>query len=194
MTIQPTAVYKPGTSPASSGQQRFYQTYNTRYANAPTGPPPNPPGGGGSTPAPKPNRLTGYLWNRIPSAVQRVNVPNGVPRFLGARPLIFWSWGLAILMVSFDEWHTYGILPRPARLWYTSLLFLLLAIVSQFDAMVPITNAFAIGMIMVLAYQYYTGEGQFGPRGAQEASTPATKTQPAFNATQTYQGANSTNG
>lgn len=191
MTIQPTAVYKPGTSPAAQNQQRFYQTYNTRYANAPSGPPPNPPGGGGNTGTPPPTnrqKLTGYLWNRIPNAVQRVNVPNGVPRFLGARPLIFWTWGIAILMVSFDEWHTYGILPRPARLWYTSLLFLLLAIVSQFDALVPIANAFAVGMVMVLAYQYYTGEGQFGPRGAQEASTKN------FNAEQAYQGANAANG
>ena len=168
MTIQPTAVYKPGTSPAAQNQQRFYQTYNTRYANAPTGAPPNPPGGDGTPNQPQPNRFTGYLWNRIPNAVQRVSVPNGVPRFLGARPLILWAWGLAILMVSFDEWHTYGILPRPARLWYTSLLFLLLAIVSQFDALVPIANAFAVGMIMVLGYQYYNKTGQFGTPTATE--------------------------
>jgi len=89
--------------------------------------------------------------------------------------MLLFTWAIAMVLVSLDEWHTYHILPRPARLWYTSLTFLLLAAASTIDAFVPITTLFAFGLIIVLGYQYYQGEGQFGQFG----STEATAKQPA---------------
>jgi|SRR5215469_464965 len=161
--IEPAGVYPP------AGSQRFYQTYNTRYVNG-GGPPPPSQGG------PSFDYSGGRTYNffqRLPQGAMSVGVPTGVPRFLGARPIIFYMWMVAIGMVVLDEWHTHHILPRPARLWWTTVAFLLMAALATIDAMVPLVNAFAIGMVIVLGYQYYSGTGAFGSTGLKEAQANA---------------------
>jgi hypothetical protein len=163
--IEPTAVYSPGTGPAQTGRQRIYETYNTRDV---------PLGGDETISAPRPStggRAYG-MFSRLPGGAAPVAVPKGVPRFLGSRPIILFAWGLAMVMVSLDEWHTHHVLPRPARLWYTSLTYFLLAAAASFDPLVPLATAMAIGLTIAVGYQYYTGAGSFGNYGAQEASTP----------------------
>jgi hypothetical protein len=72
-----------------------------------------------------------------------------------------YAWLAAMVVIGFDEWHVNGILPRPARLWYTSLVFGVLALASMSDQLVPVANAFAVGFLLVLIYQYYNKQGQF---------------------------------
>lgn len=113
-----------------------------------------------------------------------MQVPKYVPRFLGSRAVIMLAWVLAMMMVSLDEWHTHHVLPRPARLWYTTITYALLALVSTIDPLVPICTLIAIGLTISVGYEYYTGSGDFGNYGATEASTPAQGNTPAFNAGQ----------
>lgn len=162
--IEPSAVYSP-SGEVRTGRQRIYETYNTRDV---------PIGGDSSVSAPQGGSGGGrayHVFVGLPGGSSRVQVPKGVPRFLGARPIILFAWGLAMVMVSLDEWHTHHVLPRPARLWYTSLTYFLLAAAASFDAMVPLATALAIGLTIAVGYQYYTGAGAFGNYGAQEAST-----------------------
>lgn len=164
--IEPTAVYPRGAG-IQTGRQKFYETYNTRLlADEPMGG--GDTGGGGGF-----NYQGGFIhrtMSRVPNGSgPQVSVPTGVPKFLGSRAGLLLAWVVAMAMVSLDEWHTNHILPRPARLWYTSLLFFLLAIVSTIDAMVPIVNLFALGMVIVLGMQYYSGTGQFGTTGETES-------------------------
>lgn len=95
----------------------------------------------------------------------RTRVPSGVPPFLGNREIVFGSWAVAMALVSWDEWKVNGILPRPLRLWETTLVYLGLALLSVVDAFVPLANAFAIGYTIVLLYQFFTGKGSFGGPG-----------------------------
>lgn len=168
--IEPSAIHQP-----VPGSQRFYDTYNTRYVP----PPPPPPSQGGPSFDYSGSR-TFNLFQRLPQGGMSVGTPQGVPRFLGARPIIFYTWAIAIVMVVLDEWHTYHFLPRPARLWWTTVAFMLMAGLATIDAMVPIVNAFAIGMVIVLGYQYYSGTGSFGGFGAKEASTQNFNAQGAY--------------
>lgn len=116
-------------------------------------------------------------FQRLPGGGIQVAVPNGVPRFLGARPVIFWAWVAAMAMVSWDEWNSHHILPRPARLWYTSLTYFLLALLATADAAVPLATALAIGFTVVLTMQYYTGNGQFTkPVKNPQVGSPTTST------------------
>lgn len=172
--IEPSAVYSPG-HPITTGRQKFYDTYNTTYLNDdPLGGQGGGGGGGGGGGFNYQGGLLHRTMQRVPNGSGPVvSLPNGLPKFLGARSVIFFAWMAAMAMVSLDEWHTNHILPRPARLWYTSLLFFLLAMVSTIDIMVPITNLFALGMVIVLGYQYYQGTGQFGQTGATEATSGA---------------------
>lgn len=101
--------------------------------------------------------------NSVPSSARQVNVPGGLPTFLGNRTVIFAAWGVSMIIIGFDEWHTYHILPRPQRLWLATLLYGLLAVVSQADAVVPVANAFAIGFTFVLLYQLMGGLQPTGP-------------------------------
>ena len=91
----------------------------------------------------------------------RASVPHGVPRFLGHRRVLLAAWGTSMAVVCYDEWHNNGILPRPQRLWYTSLLYGLLMLVSAIDIMVPLANAIGIGFAITVIYQYYNKTGQF---------------------------------
>lgn len=159
--IEPTAVHPP----LATGRQRFYDTYNTR--DVPIG------GDGGGVPGSGTVNKTTSLFVRLPGGSQSAQTPGYLPKFLGSRSIIMFAWAAAMAMVSLDEWHTYHILPRPARLWDTSLTFMLIAAVSSFDALTPICTIFAIGLVIALAYQYYNGGGQFGGFGQAEAAAEA---------------------
>lgn len=93
--------------------------------------------------------------------LKQVRVPRGVPAILGNQRIVGYAWLVAMGFIAFDEWKNNGILPRPARLWYTSLTYGILAAVGMVDAMVPLVNALAIGYTVMLIWQYYNGGGQF---------------------------------
>lgn len=148
--LEPSAVISP-SGQVSTGRERIYDTYNTRDV---------PIGGGGGPP--RFNYANGRVYNafnRLPGGNGPVTVPKGVPRFLGSRSLILFSWAIAMALVSVDEWQTHHVLPRPARLWYTTLTYFLLAIASTVDVLVPIINLIALGLTIAVAYQFYTGAG-----------------------------------
>jgi len=107
---------------------------------------------------------SGYNWLKGYLAAQprRTQTPRGVPVFLGNQKLIVYAWLAAMVTVGFDEWHNNGILPRPARLWDTSIVFGLLALMGFIEPMTPLMNALAIGYVIVLVYQYFNRGGQFG--------------------------------
>lgn len=92
---------------------------------------------------------------------RQVKIPAGLPPILGNRQIVFYAWIGAMILVGFDEWHNYRLLPRPSRFWYTSLFYGLLTLGSIVDVMVPLVNAFAIGYTIMLLWQYYNGSGQF---------------------------------
>lgn len=118
-------------------------------------PPPSPPT------RPKPPAPAKSMWSRLGSKATTVSVPAPLPRQLGQRPIIFYAWLIAIVLVCFDEWHVNNTLPRPARLWYTTLVYAILTMASIVDPLVGIANALALGYTVVLLYQYYTDGGQF---------------------------------
>lgn len=76
----------------------------------------------------------------------------------GAIPIM---WGVAMGLVFVDEWTTHRILARPARLWWTTVGYALLAIAAHFDPIRPIAVLIAIGLTVQLAYQFFNKEGQF---------------------------------
>lgn len=133
----------------------FYETYNTRYI-PPPGPPEQPGTFRGGI------RVRGY-GRRPPGWDQpmRVKVPSQVPSFFGDKRIIMNAWFAAIVFVSYDEWVNYGVLPRPARLWYTSLTYGILMLVAMSDRAAVLANALAIGFTFVLLYQLMAQSGQF---------------------------------
>jgi len=92
---------------------------------------------------------------------KQVKLPAHVPRVFANEYLVFGAWIAAMIIVCFDEWHNYGILPRPSRLWYTSVTFGILAILGIFSGILPLVNALAVGFTIMLLWQYYNGSGQF---------------------------------
>lgn len=94
--------------------------------------------------------------------LKKVGVPRGLPPALGNAKMVGYMWVIAMIVVSFDEWHNHGILPRPSRLWWTSLTYGILAIVGMVDPLIPLMNALALGYTLMLITQYYQGSGQFG--------------------------------
>jgi hypothetical protein len=160
--IEPSAVISPNGQ-VTTGRQRFYQTYNTR--DVPIGGDANI---GGGIPGEATANRTTSIFVRLPGGGQPAPTPGFLPKFLGSRSIILFAWAACMAMVSLDEWHTYGILPRPARLWDTSLTFMLIASASTFDPLVPICSIFALGLVIAVAYNYYTGNGGFGGFGATE--------------------------
>lgn len=158
MTIEPSAIYPPGSSgPRYTGGQ--YYVLND--------PPPI------SQPS-FPQRIS----NRIPQQSVRAQIPSNLPAFLRANPvnnrsIVFNAWVIAMIIIGFDEWHNLGILPRPSRLWDATLVYGVLVMVGFVDAMVPLANALAIGYTIMLLWQYYNGN-----------ITPATGTPPTGGITQ----------
>jgi hypothetical protein len=165
MSIEPTAVYPPGPypgNPQQSGQQgRIWVVQQ---------------------PEPKPSLLN-RVNNRIPNQQQTVpsGLSNGLPYWLKGsvsnRAIVFNMWMIAMIIIGFDEWHNLGILPRPARLWDTSLLYGLLAIAGFVDVAVPIANILAIGFTIALAVKYF--QGGITPTGTTKTkAAPATPARP----------------
>lgn len=146
---------------------RFYDTYNTSYIN----PPPPPDGGSDSGDMYTPRNLRGpagpqwvnRLWNNVPAQPNRVSLPKQVPGWLGDRRLLVNAWLGAMAIVIVDEWWGYGVMPRPKRLWYTTMTYFILMFGSIADPLVPFVNIYALGLLVVLAYQYFNGTGQFVP-------------------------------
>jgi hypothetical protein len=99
---------------------------------------------------------------QAPTAPFMKGLPQPVRVFLGNRQTLFYAWIVAMILVGFDDWHSYQILPRPSRFWYTSLTYGLLGIAASVDMMVPICNALGVGYTITLLWQYYNGSGQFG--------------------------------
>jgi hypothetical protein len=177
MTIQPTAVYPPGASPSGMGgsQGGGYQDgqYRLHYT---------PPGQNVNAPGPFTR-----AYNRIPQQSPRVTMPDKVPKFLRSAPLtnrsiVFNMWIIAMITVGFDEWHNLGILPRPARLWDTSLVYGVLVLAGIVDALVPLVNALAIGYTITLLVQYFQGNltpsttgSSNSPSGSSTTSTSASQ-------------------
>ena len=91
----------------------------------------------------------------------KVQTPRGVPSAFGNAQLIGYAWIGSMILVGFDEWKNNGILPRPMRLWDTSIVYGLLALSAMIPPMIPLANAFAIGYFIVLLWQFYNGQGQF---------------------------------
>jgi hypothetical protein len=81
--------------------------------------------------------------------------------FFSNRGLVTYAWLAAMAIIAYDEWHNNHILPRPARLWGTSVVYMLLGAGSMIDAAVPLVNALAIGYVFTLLWQLYNQEGQF---------------------------------
>lgn len=167
MTIEPTAVYSPGTSPASG----YYQGgvpgggQNWRFINN-GGPMPQQPG------------FAQRTWNRIPQQNPQATLPGNLPGFLrnGAmnnRAIVFNTWVIAMILIGFDEWHNLGILPRPARLWDATLVYGVLVMLGFIDPLVPLANALAIGYTFMLLFQYY--QGNITPAGATNNSNDTTQ-------------------
>lgn len=99
--------------------------------------------------------------------------------FLRNRAIVFNAWAIAMIAVCFDEWHNLGILPRPSRLWDTSLLYGVLAVAGVVDEAVPLVNALAIGYAIVVVWQYFNGN--LTPAGGAAPATPAaTATNPTI--------------
>lgn len=133
------------------------------------------PGGGGNAFT----RSAGFVNQHSGEFRSMTNVPNGIPRVLGSRQLLFMFWLVAMVLVASDEWKTFpGKFPRPARFWYASLTYALLFLASQIDAMVPLANALGLGFLMVLGYENVSGNGLslFGVNltGATPATTDTT--------------------
>lgn len=80
---------------------------------------------------------------------------------LGNTNGIGYAWLASMIVIGFDEWKHNGILPRPARLWDTSLVFGLLALGSAIDLFAPLASALAWGYFFILLYQFYNKTGQF---------------------------------
>ena len=165
MTIEPTAVYSPPRySPPGyqNGNGQRYYVLNQQPA--------------------APN-IARRVWNSVPQQQPTATLPHQLPQFLKSGPLnnravVFNMWVVAMIIISFDEWHNLNVLPRPARLWDTSLVYGLLVMLGFVDAMVPISNALAIGFTFQLLWQYY--QGNITPAASQstnaDSNTAATGT------------------
>jgi hypothetical protein len=103
-----------------------------------------------------------FRMNRLRSMEHRQTTgPPGMPAWLGNQRVIVFAWFAAMMIISWDEWHNNGILPRPARLWYTSLFYGILALAGFITSIIPLLNALAIGYTIMLLWQYYNKGGQF---------------------------------
>lgn len=94
-------------------------------------------------------------------SAQTVSVPKGIPQFMGHASTMIMAWAVAMAIITVDEWHVNKILPRPSRLWWTTLVYGILAVVGMSSALLPLANALAIGYTIVLLYQYFNKSGQF---------------------------------
>jgi hypothetical protein len=83
------------------------------------------------------------------------------PSFLGSQRTIIFAWIIAVIAITADEWKRYHILPRPSRLWWSALVYGILALVSEVTPVIPLTNALALGYSIMLMWQFFNKSGQF---------------------------------
>lgn len=138
-----------GNLPSGNRPQNVYNLHVTPAA--PAGPA-GPPRGGFGRHAAAENLSIG---------VQYVSVPRPVPQFMGNSSVIVMAWMVAMAVVAFDEWKRHHIFPRPARLWWTTAVYGILALTGMVPALLPLMNALAIGYTIMLLWQYFTKNGQF---------------------------------
>lgn len=143
----------PSTRTTSSGN-RTYVITNAQYSSTSGGNAGNSGGGAFSRRAAATSRVLG-------SGAVRANVPAGLPRFLGNQRTVVYAWVGAMGVIFVDEWHNNKILARPARLWWTSLVYGILAMLGAVESLIPLANAFALGFLIMLLWQYYNKTGQF---------------------------------
>lgn len=115
-----------------------------------------PSGGGGRWSA-----RAARVGNALGNGAVKVQVPKPIPQWLGNQQIVVYAWFAALAVIAVDEWHSHHILPRPSRLWWASLFYGLLAVAGMSTMLVPLMNAFAIGYLFVLIWQFYNGQGQF---------------------------------
>jgi hypothetical protein len=164
VTIEPTAVYPPPRYNPPTGNG--YQQGGGRYyvINQPS----------------QPINFPRRVWNSVPQQAPTATMSHRLPEFLRSGPMnnravVFNMWIIAMIIVSFDEWHNLGILPRPARLWDTSLVYGLLVLLGFVDPLVPISNALAMGFTFQLLWQYF--QGNITPAAGQ-STTDGTSSNP----------------
>jgi len=163
-TVEPTAVYNPPRN------QSTYNTYNTRTAGG------NTAGGRQRGPqtrlqAPRntaqqrQQRINRGVSDRLAGSLARgavnAEVPAGLPKILGDSQLIILAWIGALAVISWDEWHKHHVLPRPSRLWFTTLVYGILSLMGMVPGLAPLANIMAIGYTIVLVWQYFNKNGQF---------------------------------
>ena len=125
-------------------------------------------GGGGSAATTEPPDLGGRpktFIMRLGSLPPHKEVPVKTKGFkwLGNQRIIVIAWAVAMATISVDEWNRNGILPRPSRLFWATLFYGMLGIVSYIDVLLPLCNVLAIGYSIMLIWQYYNKTGQFAP-------------------------------
>lgn len=158
-TVATTNSGPPSTrssAPATSGSgQRVYNLTNARPSfSGNTGAP------AGGQPSRWGSRVSG-VSRVLGNGAVRARVPSGVPSFLGNQQLVIFAWAGAMAFVGVDEWKNNHILARPSRLWWTSVVYGMLAMAGMITPLIPLVNALAIGYLFVLAWQYFNGQGQF---------------------------------
>jgi hypothetical protein len=120
---------------------------------------------GQTTGQPTSNKTFDYRNNWIARTMAarptQTPLPEGVPRFLGNAQIVGYAGIGAMILIGFDEWHNNQILPRPHRLWSTLIVYGLLALSTTIPPLIPLANAFAIGYLIMLLWQYFNGSGQF---------------------------------
>jgi len=146
------------TTQPTRGRRTINVTYNVNNDGGHT----DPSGGTGTGAGGK-----GLGWARAQLAAQPryASVPKPIPRIFGNGSLVAYAWIVAMVVIGFDEWKNNGILPRPVRLWDTSLVYGLLVLMAFIEPLIPLANALAIGYTIVLIWQYFNGQGQFGQSG-----------------------------
>lgn len=145
-TVAPTAVYQRGQRPQvlqvqQGGGSGDYTTYQGIPRND--------------------ARRYSLSFNKVSAGQVKKNPGGALRSFLSSSGTIPVAWGISMLLVGVDEWRRHGILARPARLWWTSIAFFILAILAHFDALAIIANLLAWGFVLQLAYQYFNKTGQF---------------------------------
>jgi hypothetical protein len=145
------------SDPTGPGAYYRYDYGTSRYSSRGTTAPIADDMGGGGNPF---TRTAGFIDRNSGQFNAMGTVPNGLPRFLASRQLLFVFWIVAMVLVASNEWTLFpGKFPRPARLWYTSATYGILFLASQVDGLVPICNGLGLGFMVVLLYENVTGQG-----------------------------------
>ena len=122
-------------------------------------------GGGGGRFTGLPRRTAQAIERAVPRSQAAMRQPMServpVPGWMADRKIVIAAWAVAMVLVGVSDHQQGYLLPRPARLWSTSAVYFILAMAGSVPEVVPIVNAFAIGMVIVLALDYYNTTGIF---------------------------------